>query len=67
VLLQVDAHERLMLSTPMRTAPRINWEQDPELELSYNPMLGNIWIMAESGLTPMMVLHDYVSKCIMPL
>jgi hypothetical protein len=30
-------------------------------------MLGSIWIMAESGLTPMMVLHDYVSKCITPL
>jgi hypothetical protein len=30
-------------------------------------MLGMIQILAESGLTSMMVLHDYVSKHIMPL
>jgi hypothetical protein len=30
-------------------------------------VLGRIRILAESGLTSMMVLHDYVSKCIVPL
>jgi hypothetical protein len=30
-------------------------------------VLGRIRILAESGLTPMMVLHDYVSKRIVPL
>jgi hypothetical protein len=34
---------------------------------AYNPVLGRIRILVESGLTPMMVLHDYVSKCIAPL
>jgi hypothetical protein len=47
--------------------PCIDWEQDSDLEPAYNPVLGRIWILAESGLTPMMVLHDYVSKHIMPL
>jgi hypothetical protein len=47
--------------------PRINWEQDPGLEPVFNPMLGMIRILAESGLTSMMVLHDYVSKHITPL
>jgi hypothetical protein len=37
------------------------------LEPVFNPVLGRIWILAESGLTSMMVLHDYVSKCIVPL
>jgi hypothetical protein len=30
-------------------------------------VLGRIWILAESRLTPMMVLHDFVSKRITPL
>jgi hypothetical protein len=30
-------------------------------------MLGKIRILAESGLTSMMMLHDYVSKRIAPL
>jgi hypothetical protein len=30
-------------------------------------MLGRIRILAESGLTTMMVLHDFVSKRIAPL
>jgi hypothetical protein len=33
----------------------------------FNPVLGRIQILAEKGLTSMMVLHDYVSKCITPL
>jgi hypothetical protein len=47
--------------------PRVHWEEDPGLEPVFNPMLGRIWILAEGGLTSMMVLHDYVSKRIMPL
>jgi hypothetical protein len=67
VLVQADAHERLTLPTVALTAPRADWEQDPGLEPAYNPVLGRIQILAESGHTPMMVLHDYVSKRIMPL
>jgi hypothetical protein len=62
VLVQTDAHERLTLLTTASMVPRINWEQDPGLELIFNPVLGRIQILAESGLTSMMVLHDYVSK-----
>jgi hypothetical protein len=40
---------------------------DPSLEPAYNPVLGRIRILTESRLTPMMVLHDYVSKRITPL
>jgi hypothetical protein len=67
VLVQTDAHEWLTLPTAAPTAPCVDWEQDPGLEPVFNPVLGRIWIMAESGPTSMMVLHDYVSKCIMPL
>jgi hypothetical protein len=37
------------------------------LELALTLVLGRIRILAESGLTSMMVLHDYVLKCITPL
>jgi hypothetical protein len=67
VLVQADAHDRLMLSTATPTVPWADWEQDPGLEPAYNPMLGWIRILAESGLTPMMVLHDFMSKRIAPL
>jgi hypothetical protein len=67
VLVQADTHERLTLPTAAPTAPHADWEQDPGQELTYNPVLGRIQILAESGLTPMMVLHNYVSKRIEPL
>jgi hypothetical protein len=67
VLVQTDAHEWLTLPTAAPTAPCVDWEQDPGLEPVFNPVLGRIWIMAESGPTSMMVLHDYVSMCIVPL
>jgi hypothetical protein len=37
------------------------------LELIFNPVLGRIRILAESGLISMMVLHDYMLKRITPL
>jgi hypothetical protein len=67
VLVQAEAHEQLTLPTAAPMPPRVDWEQDPGLELAYNPVLGRIQILAESGLKPMMVLHDYVSKRIAPL
>jgi hypothetical protein len=46
------------LSTATPMAPRVDWEQDPGLEPVFNPVLGRIRILAESGLTSMMVLVD---------
>jgi hypothetical protein len=67
VLEQTDTHEWLTLPTAAPTAPRVDLEQNPSLELVFNPVLGRIRILAESGLTSMIVLHDYVSKLITPL
>jgi hypothetical protein len=67
VLVQIDTYERLMLPTTAPTAPRVHWEQDPGLEPIFNPVLGRIRILAEGGLTSMMVLHDYVLKRNVPL
>jgi hypothetical protein len=67
VLVQTDTHEWLTLPTTALMAPHVDWERDLGLELVFNLVLGRIQILAESRLTPMMVLHDYVSKCIVPL
>jgi hypothetical protein len=67
VLVQTDAHERLTLPATAPMAPHIGWEQDPGFEPIFIPVLGRIRILAENGLTSMMVLHDYVSKRIAPL
>jgi hypothetical protein len=67
VLVQIDAHEQLMLSSTMPMAPRVHWEQDLGLEPVFNPVLGRIRILTEDGLTSMMVLHNYVPKHITPL
>jgi hypothetical protein len=67
VLVQTDAHERLTLPATAPMAPHIDWEQDPGFEPIFILVLGRIRILAENGLTSMMVLHDYVSKRIAPL
>jgi hypothetical protein len=67
VLVQVDTHELLTQSTAAPMAPRVDMEQDPSLETAYNPVMGRIQILTESGHTSMTVLHDYVSKRIAPI
>jgi hypothetical protein len=47
VLVQTDAHEQLVLSSAAPTAPHANWEQDPSLELAFNPVLRRISILAK--------------------
>jgi hypothetical protein len=68
VLVQIDVCERLMLPTAaLPPPPHVHWELDPGLEPVFIPMLGRIWILAEGGLTSMIVLHDNVLKRIAPL
>jgi hypothetical protein len=63
-----NRHPRTVDATDCYTdAPHVDWEQDLGLESVFNPVLGRIRILAEGGLTSMMVLHDYVSKHIAPL
>jgi hypothetical protein len=67
VLVQIDAHEQLMLPSTMPMAPCVHWEQDLGLEPVFNPVLGRIRIPTEEGLTSMMVLHDCVEAHHAPL
>jgi hypothetical protein len=41
--------------------------KDPDLELGFDPVLDRIRYLAENSLTSLMVLHDFLSKCLVPL
>ena len=66
-LVQADIHDRLALSVDGPTLDRTEWEKDPNLEPGFDPVLDRIQYLAENGLTSLMVLHDFLSKCLMPL
>jgi hypothetical protein len=59
VLMQTEAHKRLVLPTAAPMAPRADWEQDPNLQPVYDLVLARICFLADKGLTSMMVLYDF--------
>jgi hypothetical protein len=67
VLVQADAHDRLPLPTGAPTLDRTEWVKDPCLESSFDPIMDRIRYLAENGLTSLMVLHDFLSSCLVPL
>jgi hypothetical protein len=67
VLVQADAYDRLTLLVDGPTLNRTEWGKDPGLEPGFDPVLDRIQYLAENGLTSLMVLHDFLSKCLAPL
>jgi hypothetical protein len=67
VLVQADAQDRLVLPVGGLTLNRTEWGKDPGLELGFDPMLEWVQYLADNGLTSLMVLHDFLSKCLAPL
>jgi hypothetical protein len=43
------------------------WGKDPGLESGFDLVLDQIQYLAESGLTSLMVLHDFLSRRLTPL
>jgi hypothetical protein len=66
-LVQADAHDHLALPVGAPTLDRTEWVKDPGLELGFNPVLDRIQHLAENGLTSLMVLHNFLSRCLAPL
>jgi hypothetical protein len=66
-LVQVDTHNQLALPTSALTLNRTEWVKDPGLESGFDPVLDQIQHLAENGLTSLMVLHDFLSRCLAPL
>jgi hypothetical protein len=67
VLVQVNVHDWLTLSVAVPTLDHTEWVKDPGLESGFDPVLGRIQYLAENGLASLMVLHDFLSKHLMPL
>jgi hypothetical protein len=65
--MQADAHDRLVIPTAAPTLNRAEWGKDPSLESGFDPVLDRIQYLAESGLTSLMVLHDFLSRHLAPL
>jgi hypothetical protein len=65
--MQVDAHDRLVIPAAAPTLNRAEWGKDPSLESGFDPMLDQIQYLAVSGLTSLMVLHDFLSRRLAPL
>jgi hypothetical protein len=66
-LVQANVHDRLALPVGSPTLDHTEWGKDPSLEPSFDPVLDRIQYLAENGLTSLMVLHDFLSKRLVPL
>jgi hypothetical protein len=64
---QADVHDRLALSIGSPTLDHTEWGKDIGLESGFDPALDQIQYLAENGLTSLMVLHDFLSKRLVPL
>jgi hypothetical protein len=65
--MQADAHDRLVIPAAASTINRAEWGKDPGLESGFDPVLDRIQYLTESGLTSLMVLHDFLSRRLTPL
>jgi hypothetical protein len=66
-LVQADVQARLALPVGGPTLDRTEWGKDPGLEPGFDPVLDRIQYLAKNGLTSLMVLHDFLSKHLVPL
>jgi hypothetical protein len=66
-LVQADVHEWLALPIGGPTLDRTEWGKDLGLEPDVDPVLDRIQYLAKNGLTSLMVLHNFLSKCLSPL
>jgi hypothetical protein len=64
---QVDAHDRLALPVDAPTLDRTERVKDLGLESGFDPVLDWIQYLVENGLTSPMVLHDFLSRRLVPL
>jgi hypothetical protein len=67
VLMQADAHDRLVIPAAAPTLNRAEWGKDPGLESGFDPVLDRIQYLAESGMTSLMVMHDFLSRRLAPI
>ena len=62
-----EANERLVLPTEGPATDRASWRAKPSLQPEFDSVLGKIRSLAESGLTSLHVLGDFLKRRIAPL
>jgi hypothetical protein len=67
VVVWANVHDRLVLPTKSLTAKMTAWEENPRLRMAFGPVIERIKHLMSHGLSVMMVMHDFLSRCITPL
>jgi hypothetical protein len=67
VVVRDGVHNRLVLPIEPTMAKKTAWVETPKLHVAYEPMVERIKHLMTHGLSVMMVLHDFLSRCIAPL
>jgi hypothetical protein len=67
VIVKTDAHDRMDLPTGAPIGKRSHWDRVPNLQRAYDPVVKRIQFLVEKGLTSMMVLFVFLTRCIAPL
>ena len=67
VIATAEANERLALPTVGSATDRASWRAKPSLQPEFDSVLGKIRSLAESGLTSLHVLGDFLKRRIAPL
>ena len=57
-----DANERLVMPTEGPASNRQSWRAKLSLPLAFDPVLSKIGMLAESGLTALHVLGDFLER-----
>jgi hypothetical protein len=66
-LVQAYVHNRLALPVGGLTLNHTEWGKDPGMEPGFDLVLDWIQYLAENGLTSLIMLHDFLSKRLVPL
>jgi hypothetical protein len=57
----------LVFPTRAPTGNMALWDELLRLQVGFEPVFKRIWFLVEDGLSLMMVLSDFLSRCITPL
>ena len=67
VIATTEANERLVMPTEGPASDRGSWRAKPSLQPEFDSVLGKIKSLAETGLTSLHVLGDFLKRRIAPL
>jgi hypothetical protein len=67
VVVRADVHDSLVQPIEPPTGKKTAWEDTPRLHVAFGSVIERIKHMMAHGLLALMVLHDFLSRCIPPL